>query len=259
MVSPVICVVNQLTITDKLKGDGMKHSYKLVLISLTGLCLSMGCASTKVTKNPMLVNEKLPRPGHILVYDFVATPADVPADSAIAGKFTEHPAPQTAEQIEAGRKAGADIAAQLVEQVKGMGLPGERASAQKKPQINDIVIRGYLLSIDEGSADKRVAVGFGSGASDLKVAVEGFQMTDQGLRKLGSGTVDSGGGKTPGASVGLASLLVTGNPVGLIVGGGMKVYGEKSGSSKIEGRVKQTVKEISDQLKLRFQQQGWIE
>jgi hypothetical protein len=37
------------------------------------------------------------------------------------------------------------------------------------------------------------------------------------------------------------------------------VYGEESGSSTIEGRVKQTVKEISDQLKTRFQQEGWIQ
>ncbi|MCK5008902.1 MAG: DUF4410 domain-containing protein [Deltaproteobacteria bacterium] len=35
-----------------------------------------------------------------------------------------------------------------------------------------MLIRGYLLSIDEGSADKRFVVGFGSGASDLKAAVE---------------------------------------------------------------------------------------
>jgi hypothetical protein len=39
----------------------------------------------------------------------------------------------------------------------------------------------------------------------------------------------------------------------------VKVYGEESGSSTIEGRDKQTVKEISDQLKTRFQQQGWIQ
>ena len=38
----------------------------------------------------------------------------------------------------------------------------------------------------------------------------------------------------------------------------MKVYGEASGSSKIEGRAKQTAKEIADELKTRFQQQGWI-
>jgi hypothetical protein len=39
----------------------------------------------------------------------------------------------------------------------------------------------------------------------------------------------------------------------------MKVYGEASGSSKVEGRAKSTAKEIADQLKLRFEQQGWIQ
>jgi hypothetical protein len=38
----------------------------------------------------------------------------------------------------------------------------------------------------------------------------------------------------------------------------MKVYGEESGSSKVEGRAKATAKEIADVLKQRFQQQGWI-
>jgi hypothetical protein len=83
-------------------------------------------------------------------------------------------------------------------------------------------------------------------------------MTATGLRKLGFGTVNAGGGKSPGAGVGLAGLLVTGNPAGLIVSGGMHVYGEESGSSTVEGRAKATAKEIADQLKVRFQEQGWI-
>jgi len=37
------------------------------------------------------------------------------------------------------------------------------------------------------------------------------------------------------------------------------VYGEESGSSKVEGRAKQTAKEIADVLKKRFQEQGWID
>lgn len=237
----------------------MENIFKLIPIVLISLCLTIGCASTKITDHQVLVNEKLPRPDRILVYDFVATPADVPADSTIAGQYAEPPTPQTAEQIDAGRKAGAEIASQLVEQILEMGMPVEQASLQTTPQVNDIVIRGYLLSIDEGSARKRVGIGLGSGASELKVAVEGYQMTAQGLRKIGSGTVDSGGSKTPGAGVGLGALLVTGNPVGLIVSGGMKVYGEASGRSKIEGRAKQTAKEIADQLRLRFEQEGWIE
>ena len=44
-----------------------------------------------------------------------------------------------------------------------MGLPAERASNFTAPQINDLVIKGYLLSIDEGSAIKRVTIGFGYG------------------------------------------------------------------------------------------------
>ena len=106
---------------------------------------------------------------------------------------------------------------------------------------------------------KRVSIGFGSGSSKLVTAVEGYQMTAEGWRTLGSGTGAAGGATGPGASLGVAGLLVTGNPVGLIVSGGMKAYGEASGSSKIEGRAKATAKEIADVLKVRFQEQGWVQ
>ena len=134
----------------------------------------------------------------------------------------------------------------------------EQAVTGTEPQINDLVLRGYLISFDEGSATKRVAIGFGSGGSELKVAVEGFQMTAQGLRKLGSGTTASGGGKGPGTAMGVATLIATNNPAGLIISTGVKVYGEKSGSAKVEGRAKQTAKEIADVLKGRFKEEGWI-
>jgi hypothetical protein len=38
----------------------------------------------------------------------------------------------------------------------------------------------------------------------------------------------------------------------------MKVYGEASGSSKVEGRAEKAAEEIADELKVRFQDQGWI-
>jgi hypothetical protein len=192
------------------------------------------------------------------VYDFAATPAEVPAASALAGQPIEHATPQTPEQIELGRKLGAQIAAQLVEEIREMALPAKRASSQTTPETNDIVLRGYLLSIEEGSGTKRVAIGFGYGASELTTAVEGFQMTAQGLRKLGSGKVNASGGKTPGGAVGVVALIATANPVGLIVGGGIKAYGEYSGTSKVEGRAKDTAKGIMEVLKKRFQEEGWI-
>jgi hypothetical protein len=232
-------------------------SFTHIAFCVLAFVVAVGCASTEVSNRQVLVTEKLPRPANIWVYDFAATPAEVSADSALAGQPVEHPTPQTPEQIATGRQVGAAIATQLVEEIRSMGLPAKRASTDTKPEINDLVIRGYLLAVNEGDATKRVAIGFGSGASELTVAAEGFQVTAQGLRKLGSGTVRSGGSKTPGGAVGVAAIIATGNPVGLIVGGGAKAYGEYSGSSKIEGRAKATAKEIADTIRPRFQQQGW--
>jgi hypothetical protein len=235
----------------------MKSHHQIVLCLLT-LLMMAGCASTKITGRDELVTGPIPRPDTIWVHDFAATPADVPDESAFAGQEIEHLTPQTAQQIAAGRQLGEEIAAQLVAQIRDMGMHAEQASKGTKPRINDIVIRGYLISIVEGSAAKRIAIGFGSGASDLKVAAEGFQETAQGLRKLGSGTTDATGGKAPGADLGVLGLIATHNPAGLIISSGVKIYGEESGSSTIKGRAKQTAKEIADVLKKRFQEQGWI-
>jgi len=140
-----------------------------------------------------------------------------------------------------------------------MGLPVELGTRGTVAQIDDLEIQGYLISFNEGSATERVAMGLGAGSSELKVAVEGLQMTAQGLRKLGSGTTDATGNKTPGMGVGLLSMLATHNPAGLIISSGMKAYDEKSGSGKVQGRTKQTAKEIAGQLKTKFKEQGWID
>jgi len=230
-----------------------------IVVSLFALLIIAGCASTKVTGRDEIVMGKIPRPNTIWVYDFAATPDDVPDESALAGQDLEHSTPQSAKEIATGRQVGAEIAAQLVEQINGMGMFAERGTSGTKPQINDILIKGYLISYNAGSAAKRFAIGFGSGASDLKVAVEGFQMTAQGLRKLGGGSTDAEGAKTPGADLGVVGLLATHNPAGLIISSGMHLYGEESGSSTVKGRAKATAKEIADVLKKRFQEQGWID
>lgn len=238
----------------------MKSSHKIVLF-LSSLFVVAGCASTKVSDQQSFVSEseQLPRPDRIWVYDFVATPGDVPAESGFAGGHAAHSEPQTDEQIATGRRVGAEIATHLVDEISAMGLPAERASRGTTPRTADLVLRGYLLSVDKGSGIERVVIGFGSGASELRAAVEGYQMTDRGLRRLGSGQVESEGGKSPGAALGVVGLIATANPAGLIISSGIKVYDEESGKSTIEGRAKAVAQEIAEQIKPRFEQQGWIE
>ncbi len=225
---------------------------------LTAFVLAAGCASTEFTDRERLVTGKIPRPAKIVVYDFVANAADVPQDSSLAGQTADKAVPPTDEETKIGQQLGASIATQLVQQINEMGLPAEKGSPKTKLQINDIVLRGYLVSVSEGDTAKRVVIGFGYGGSELDTLVEGFQMTAKGLRKLGSGKVKAVGNKTPGGALGAVTMIANANPAGLIVGGVVKGYGEISGNSRVEGLAKSTAKEIAEALQARFKEEDWI-
>jgi len=235
------------------------HSRIVIALNVLAL-LSFGVhAGTKVTSRDEIVTGKIPRPAHIWVYDFAATAADLPSGSALAKEDVDQDSSQTSEDVAAGRQLGADIASELVGEIQAMGLPAELATTDTKPGIDDIVIHGQLVSYSEGSEKKRVLIGLGAGESELKAAVEGYEVTDKGLRRLGQGDTESTAGKTPGIGVGALTTIATHNPLGLIVSTGIKRHDAKKGTAKLTDRAKDTAKEIADVLKERFQQQGWIE
>jgi hypothetical protein len=224
---------------------------------LLALVVLAGCASSKVTSHQPYEG-KIARPDRIIVYDFAATPADLPADVAIAGENFAPSTPQTAQQIAVGRKLGAEIAKDLVIEIQDMGLPAVQAAGQPAPRVGDVLIMGYFVSVQEGGATERVVLGFGSGAAELKTVVKVFLMTAQGLRPLGSGEIEAGSGEMPGGAVPLAVAVVTANPVGLVVAGAAKAYGEASGSETIEGAARRTAQEIAGKCRIAAEKQGWI-
>jgi hypothetical protein len=224
---------------------------------LFALVVLAGCASSKVTSYQPYEG-MIARPDRIIVYDFAATPADLPADVAIAGENLAPSTPQTAQQIAVGRKLGAEIAKDLVIELQNMGLPAVQAAGQPAPRVGDVLIMGYFVSIQEGSATERVVLGFGSGAAKLKTVVKGFLMTAQGLRPLGSGETEAGSGEMPGGAVPLVVAVATANPIGLVVAGAAKAYGEASGSETIEGAARRTAQEIAGKCRVAAEKQGWI-
>ncbi len=239
------------------RDDAMRPLALALARSVVALLLLAGCAKTTVTELQPYEGARLARPNRIIVYDFAASASDLPAGYEVS--VAAPPASQTAEDASVGRKLGAEIAKELVSELQSAGLPAVQASSQAPPpQVGDVAIVGYFVSIDEGSVAKRVALGFGSGAASLHTVVEGYLMTDKGLRRLGSGEVGSTGPKGPGEAVPLAIAVASGNPVGLIVSSAVKVGGEVSGSSTVEGSAKRTAKEIAEHLKAAAQRQGWI-
>jgi len=234
-------------------------AFSRIVLCLFAVVAVAGCASTNVTQETPMSNPGLRRPNRIWVYNFVANPADMPADSSIGGQVGAPSTPPTSAQIQEGRQLGALIAQGLVADINAMGLSAIQAGPGSSPQVGDGVIRGYLVSVQGGSAAKRFVIGFGAGTAEMDTVVEGYAVTPQGWRKLGSGTLTSSGNKTPGMVMPAAVAIATGNPIGLIVVGGAKIYGEASGRSGLEGRAKATADAIAEQLKLRFQDRGWIQ
>jgi hypothetical protein len=226
---------------------------------LVALVLAAGCASTSVTARPTeLGKEKIARPDRIIVHDFAATPADLPVWSAAASTYANAGTSQTPAEIETGRKLGAQIAKELVDEIQAMGMPAVQAAGQPEPRVGDIAIIGYFGSVQEGSTAERLVLGFGAGGASLKTAAEGYLMTEEGMRQLGSGEVDAGTSKGPGLIVPLVVTAATANPIGLIVSGAVKAEGEVSGRDTIEGAAQRTAKQIADHLRGRFEEQGWI-
>jgi len=234
-------------------------SHGLLILCLLTVFVVAACASTNVTQQTPMSSAGLARPNQIWVYDFVANFSDMPSDSSIGGEVGAPSTASTADQIDEGRQYGALIAQQLVADINAMGLSAVQASRGSSPQVGDAVIRGYLVSVQSGSAVQRFVIGFGAGSSEMDTVVEGYVVTQQGWRKLGSGTLSSSGNKTPGMVVPAAVTIASGNPIGLIVVGGLKLMGETSGRSGLEGRANATADEIAAQLRIRFQDRGWIQ
>lgn len=215
-----------------------------------------GCASSGVTKHQPYQGE-LAKPDRIIVYDIATAPSDLPVGVPISGPGFGSAQP-TAAQLAVGRRLGAEIASDLVTDLQNTGLPAVRAAGQPAFQMNDIAIVGYFTTLDEGSVAKRVALGFGAGAAELETIVNALVMTAQGLRPLGSGTVEAGSGKMPGGAAPMVVAVATGNPLGLLVSSGAKAYGEVSGSETIEGAAERTAREIAAKIRIAAKKQGWI-
>lgn len=116
-----------------------------LLLSLAVLFVIAGCAKTKITDREQVVTGQLARPATIWVYDFVATPADFPVHTSLDKEYFASSAPQTAEHLAEGKKLGAEIETELVYELRNMGMSAEHAVAGTTPQVNDLVIQGYLL------------------------------------------------------------------------------------------------------------------
>ncbi len=231
-----------------------------VIAGILGVAVLVGCASSEITqRQSYAAQERIPRPGRIIVYDIRATASDVPATAAITGSYSQRQSPQTAEEIRIGRQLGDRVAANLVRNILDMGMPAQRAGHGPPPQLGDVLITGQFISIDAGDRAKRIFIGFGKGGGEIRTHVEVYLVARDGHRLLGSRQVASKGGKKPGLLLPGIIAVATKNPAGLLVRGVISLKDEKKGGSEtLEGAAKRTASEVAKELKTIFRRQGWI-
>lgn len=234
-----------------------RSSLRYVPPLLLALGLLAGCASSDVTSRRGYEGE-IAKPARVVVYDFSATPQDVPADSVLAGRFAQRETPQSEEEVALGRDLGARVAKRLVENLSALGIVAERAADGAVPQLGDGVIKGTFVSLDEGSRLKRMVIGFGAGAAELNTVVEGYQLRETGLHPLGSAEIEAGGGKMPGilAPVGIGAAAGRAATSAAISGTANVV--KEVGPESIEGASLRTAEEITKIVEDAYRARGWL-
>lgn len=201
---------------------------------LIGLVVS-GCASARSEQTQQYFDtQRLAKPEVVLVYDFETGTPQTQQDRDLAAGFSE----------------------QLVGALKTHGINARRAHPSAHTPVHAFLAKGQFISIAAGSRGKRVLIGFGSGKEEISMRVHMYQVTPQGPRLLSEITGQAKGGKAPGMAVSAVGAVATRNPVGLVIGGVLKVKQEKG--DPLKKSLKRLAGELADRAQKFYKRQGWL-
>ena len=120
------------------------------------------------------------------------------------------------------------------------------------------LIKGQLVSIDEGNRTERVIIGLGAGRSDVQAHAQVYEVTPSGRQLIDTIEVDAKSGLAPGMAETMGAGGLTGHLlVSTVVGGGLHVADEAIGANVVAD-ADRAAKGIAKQLSSLFTQQGWI-
>jgi hypothetical protein len=224
------------------------------------LALSLpACAPTSVQETYQR-DAPLPRPQRILVYDFSGQANEVHLDRGIGAQLQQMDSRETPtqEKIAIGRAAAQTLSLELVQALKEMGLPAERAFGAPTHWGNAVVIEGQFVSIDQGNRTERLVVGLGVGGSDMQTRVQIYTTSPSGLQPLQDFETNVASGYKPG----MAETMGVGAAAGTLaasaaIGAGLGVASE-AWSADVHSEAKRTAKAIAERFQTYCVEQGWI-
>src|SRR5882724_6757894 len=223
------------------------------------LTTMVGCARVS-TEHLQKTTDRLARPALVLVHDYEVSPDEVQLDSALSSRVKRavKGTPKTEDQLKVEREVNRTLTTTLVDEIRKLGIPAEPARMASPVVGSTLSIEGQIVSINEGNKAKRLVIGLGSGASEVRTLtqvyevtsgeghrlVEDFYTTAKSSRKPGFGPMAG-----MGAAAGLAASHAT-------AAGGVGLA--TALSQTVEADIKHGAKQIAKELAKLFVQQGWI-
>ena len=222
--------------------------------------LAAGCASTKATTS-MQYNGALPRPMHIVVYQFATSPDEVQLDrspTAVA-QWKLSGTSSTQERADVAHAVAKVLATKLVAKIQALGLPAELGNGP--PPVDGgpvLVIDGQFIAIEEGTRALRLVIGLGAGHSTVRTAVQVTEMYPEGRRLVDQFEVDARSGYKPGAAetMGAGAAAGTVATAAAVTAAG-SVASEAFGAD-VDADTERTASKIAKLLATFFAEEGWI-
>jgi hypothetical protein len=230
-------------------------------LAVAGLAALAACTSAQ--SQIETGGQMLPRPQVVIVETFAVSPDEVQLGEGLSSDIAnavraEEGTSRTDQERQTGRQVADAITNQLVVEIQDLGLTAQKGGADSSGAQDAVLIKGQLVSIDEGNRTLRVVVGLGAGRGDVESHVQVYQVTPAGNQLIDHIEVDAKSGLTPGMAETMGAGALTGHLlVSAAVSGGAHVVSESLGANVIADGDR-AAKGIAKQLAVLFAQQGWI-
>jgi hypothetical protein len=220
------------------------------LVWLTALTLA-GCTSVDSAADRQIAEQSLPRPAAIVVHDFAVAPEEVqPGGYSSVARLVQDTG-RTEREKAVGHAFAEEFTTALIEEIRKLGLPAERADAPNLPSGNVVTIEGRFISL-AGDPSQPGIVGFSGGWPDVVADVQLFGTDSRGeeLSEDLEVSVSQGGESYP------AALLP--DPT-ITVGQEVTTPGiSPQARAKLQTSAREAAGTVAGQLKPYFAGQGWF-
>lgn len=184
-----------------------------------------------------------------MIHDFTVPGGVVTTDQSIAGQLhrrimLRHGMDEDSSPEVLARRVQAAFAKALAEGLKNVSIPTQVASAASGVMSgSDLIIEGDFTAINEGDETKRIMIGFGRGASDIRTHVRVSSVTQGHPTVVLEFNLLSGAA----ATMGVGSLAV-----------GAAAGGVSDRSSTVEADASRMGKLVAKQVEAFMTEQKWI-